>query len=302
VTNYLNNKSRRAAGSKRPSGNTGLNILMFVAAAILIMGLVIAYEKGSRKRGPAEQPEPDGSVEVLPTDEDYTKRGLRPNTTPEPPVVEPTPNTQPTPTPDPIPPMPTYKFIGRSDWNRYHRPECKYAQRTPEDKRVYFASAEEAWSKGYIPCKICKPEAPNAETPRPVSTTPRPVQRTEKPISLPIEDVSVSFPYRVVERDEIVEKAVIRIEITAEVEKPLQKKDILRLAQKLVAAETRKKPINAVSIIMQKKTTLRDSLKWVCWVDWAPYGNLVRASEVTAGDYRTHQFDVFQHGTLRLKN
>ena len=302
MTNYLNNKSRRAPGSKRSGGGTGLNILMFVAAAIVIMGLVIAYEKGSRKTGPSEDKEPTASVEVLPSDDDYENRGLRPNTTPDPPVPEPAPDPQPLPTPDPTPPTPAHKFVGRSDWNRYHRPECKYAQRTPQDKKVFFASAEEAWSKGYIPCKICKPEAPRRQTARPVSPKPRPVQRPERPVSLPIQDVSVSFPFRVVERDEIAEKGVIRVEITAEVEKPLQKRDILRLAQKLVAAEIRKKDINAVSIIMQKKTTPRDSLKWVCWVDWAPYGNLVRASEVVAGDYRTHQFDVFQHGTLRLKN
>ncbi len=111
----------------------------------------------------------------------------------------------------------------------------------------------------------------------------------------------MSFPFKVVDREAIVEKGVIRIELTAEVERPLNQKNILLLSRKLVAAEIKKQNVNSVSILMQKKTTGRDPIKWICWVDWAPYGNLIRASEVTAGDYRTHQFDIFQHGTIRLR-
>jgi hypothetical protein len=34
-------------------------------------------------------------------------------------------------------------------------------------------------------------------------------------------------------------------------------------------------------------------------VDWAPYGNLTRASEIAAGDYRTHEFSIFDQGFFK---
>ncbi|HUW58900.1 MAG TPA: Ada metal-binding domain-containing protein [Planctomycetota bacterium] len=304
MTNYLNNKSRRAPGSKRSGGGTVVQVLTFVGAAVIILGAIIAYEKRARSRTHAgDEPASSASVGTLNSDEYYRSRGLLPNNPTDPPVDnvirEPTPTT---PQTQPTPTTPQYRYVGRSDWNRYHRPNCKYALNVPEDKKISFASAADARAKGYIPCKICRPPVPSADDPTPATTpSTTPVHRPVKPVSLPIEDVNVPFPFQVKDSEAIIEKGVIRVEVTVEVEKPLNRDNILLLSRKLVAAETRKQPVNAVSIIMQKKTTARDPIKWICWVDWAPYGNLVRASEVKPGDYRTHQFDIFQHGTIQLR-
>jgi hypothetical protein len=125
------------------------------------------------------------------------------------------------------------------------------------------------------------------------------VKPAEKPVSLPVEDVNVGFPFTMVEREDVQESGVLRVELTVEVGRPLRRPDVMVLAQKLVAAETRRRKVNAVSIFMRSKVESNTLLKWVCMVDWAPYGNLTRANEVPAGDYRTHQFNIFDQGFFK---
>lgn len=49
------------------------------------------------------------------------------------------------------------KFVGSSTSKKYHRPDCRYAQKIKPENRIYFSSEEEAQSQGYLPCKICIP-------------------------------------------------------------------------------------------------------------------------------------------------
>ena len=49
------------------------------------------------------------------------------------------------------------KFVGSSSSKKYHRPDCRYAQKIKPENRIYFSSEEEAQSQGYLPCKVCIP-------------------------------------------------------------------------------------------------------------------------------------------------
>ncbi|WAM36625.1 MBL fold metallo-hydrolase [Caldicellulosiruptor acetigenus] len=50
-----------------------------------------------------------------------------------------------------------YKYIGNSNTKKFHYPWCTWAKKITTGHRVYFKTKEEAISKGYIPCKVCKP-------------------------------------------------------------------------------------------------------------------------------------------------
>ena len=49
------------------------------------------------------------------------------------------------------------KYVGSISSNKYHLPDCEWAQKISPSNQVWFASAEEARSKGYLPCKVCQP-------------------------------------------------------------------------------------------------------------------------------------------------
>jgi hypothetical protein len=278
------------------------NLLIFLGASVLIMGVVIAFEKNERAAKPSPGQDPAAftvpgeshGAEALNTD-----NGLRPNYGPTTgsgssgethPVV--------TPPVEPVRPAPAPQYVGDSSYKYYHRLNCKNAQLIPQDQKVFFASSDDAFAKGYIPCKICKPQIPTGDgTSHATTPAPKPLTPAEKPLSLPVKDVQVSFPYQVVERQVPPEKGFVRVELTVEVDNPLMRENSLRLAQKLVAAEIAKQKVNSICIFIRKKVTSRTSVKWFCMVDWAPYGNLTRETEVAAGDYRTHQFSIFTQGT-----
>ena len=48
-------------------------------------------------------------------------------------------------------------YYGSSKSNIYHLPSCKWAQKITSEHLIIFKSKEEAASKGYRPCKVCKP-------------------------------------------------------------------------------------------------------------------------------------------------
>lgn len=50
-----------------------------------------------------------------------------------------------------------YKYIGNTNTKKFHYPWCTWAKKITTGHRVYFKTKEEAISKGYIPCKVCKP-------------------------------------------------------------------------------------------------------------------------------------------------
>jgi hypothetical protein len=50
-----------------------------------------------------------------------------------------------------------YKYVGSAKSNKYHYPNCKWAQKIKSENLVTFKSAKEALAAGYVPCKVCKP-------------------------------------------------------------------------------------------------------------------------------------------------
>ncbi len=48
-------------------------------------------------------------------------------------------------------------YVGSAKSNKYHHPYCVWAKKINPDNLVTFSGKEEAASKGYVPCKVCKP-------------------------------------------------------------------------------------------------------------------------------------------------
>lgn len=48
-------------------------------------------------------------------------------------------------------------YVGSVNSDKYHYPDCRWAQKIKPDNEVWFASKEEAEEAGYIPCKVCNP-------------------------------------------------------------------------------------------------------------------------------------------------
>lgn len=50
-------------------------------------------------------------------------------------------------------------YVGSANSNKYHYPWCKWAKKISSYNLVTFNSVKEAKSKGYVPCKVCRPPA-----------------------------------------------------------------------------------------------------------------------------------------------
>lgn len=48
-------------------------------------------------------------------------------------------------------------YVGSSNSNKYHLSTCRWAQKINGKNKITFKSKKEAESKGYQPCKVCKP-------------------------------------------------------------------------------------------------------------------------------------------------
>ena len=49
------------------------------------------------------------------------------------------------------------RLVGSSSSKKYHLPDCRYALKIKADKKISFASREDAERQGYLPCKVCNP-------------------------------------------------------------------------------------------------------------------------------------------------
>jgi methylphosphotriester-DNA--protein-cysteine methyltransferase len=49
------------------------------------------------------------------------------------------------------------EFWASKKSNKYHYPNCRWAQKIKPTNLIKFSSPEEAVKAGYIPCKVCKP-------------------------------------------------------------------------------------------------------------------------------------------------
>jgi competence protein ComEC len=72
-----------------------------------------------------------------------------------PPSVSITPT--PAPEPTPAPSTNSVTFVGSKNSDKYHYPGCGHAKKILSGNLVTFTSAADARSKGYVPCKTCKP-------------------------------------------------------------------------------------------------------------------------------------------------
>ncbi len=48
-------------------------------------------------------------------------------------------------------------YVGSAAANKYHYPDCKWAQKIAPSNLICFSSPADARSRGYIPCRVCKP-------------------------------------------------------------------------------------------------------------------------------------------------
>ena len=48
-------------------------------------------------------------------------------------------------------------YIGNQNSFKFHRATCEWAAKTAPKNRVCLQTREEAISKGFVPCKVCKP-------------------------------------------------------------------------------------------------------------------------------------------------
>ena len=48
-------------------------------------------------------------------------------------------------------------YVGSLSSDKYHLPECRYAQKIKPENRIYFKDVWEAREMGYVPCKVCNP-------------------------------------------------------------------------------------------------------------------------------------------------
>ncbi len=64
-------------------------------------------------------------------------------------------------TPEPLPSgitvPPGYRYVGSRNSDKYHYPSCRYAVAINAAERVWFVSAKDAQSGGYVPCGVCRP-------------------------------------------------------------------------------------------------------------------------------------------------
>lgn len=49
------------------------------------------------------------------------------------------------------------EFWASKNSNKYHRPECRWAQKIKPANLIKFKSPEDAVNSGFIPCKVCRP-------------------------------------------------------------------------------------------------------------------------------------------------
>ena len=56
-----------------------------------------------------------------------------------------------------IPSVLAAEFWASKKSNKYHYPDCRWAQKIKSSNLIKFKSPEDAIKAGYIPCKVCKP-------------------------------------------------------------------------------------------------------------------------------------------------
>jgi len=53
--------------------------------------------------------------------------------------------------------VPGKKYVGSTDQNKYHYPDCRWAKKINPANQIWFTYAADAHAHGYVACKVCKP-------------------------------------------------------------------------------------------------------------------------------------------------
>ncbi|HQJ79075.1 MAG TPA: Ada metal-binding domain-containing protein, partial [Methanothrix sp.] len=48
-------------------------------------------------------------------------------------------------------------LVASKSSKKYHRPDCRFAQKIKPENLISFSSFEDARREGYLPCKVCNP-------------------------------------------------------------------------------------------------------------------------------------------------
>jgi beta-lactamase superfamily II metal-dependent hydrolase len=67
------------------------------------------------------------------------------------------PAPEPDPEPQPEPGATTGAYVGSTQSDKYHNPNCRYAESIAPENEIWFADKAEAEAAGYIPCGVCNP-------------------------------------------------------------------------------------------------------------------------------------------------
>lgn len=59
--------------------------------------------------------------------------------------------------PDSQPASSTGQYVGSIKSDKYHKPSCRHAKNIKPENEIWFGTIEEAKTKGYSPCGVCKP-------------------------------------------------------------------------------------------------------------------------------------------------
>jgi len=55
------------------------------------------------------------------------------------------------------PPQSQHTYVGSVNSNKYHYPDCQWAEKIKPENEIWFSDKEEAEAAGYVPCKVCSP-------------------------------------------------------------------------------------------------------------------------------------------------
>ncbi|MCR4320469.1 MAG: hypothetical protein NUV74_09085 [Candidatus Brocadiaceae bacterium] len=58
-----------------------------------------------------------------------------------------------------IPSIVFAEYLGSKNSNKYHYPNCVWAQKINPKNLIKFDNPEDAIKAGYVPCKVCRPPA-----------------------------------------------------------------------------------------------------------------------------------------------
>jgi hypothetical protein len=87
-------------------------------------------------------------------------------------------------------------------------------------------------------------------------------------------------------------RIIHRLDVRVVVSRHYQQGQVMSIAKAVVAKETQRHPVNAISILFYGPDSDSNGIYDVASVDWAPNGKWGDASSVESGDYRTFQYTM----------